>query len=341
MIRLGFRALAAVAVAALALLAVAGCTFHVEPIEDASAPAGEDLAAPADFAGTDLQRNIPDGAVPRGNGYPCDFTSDCDSGSCVDGYCCESLCDPGDSANLCKACNVPGFEGRCVAAQAGTDPHQQCEPDPMASCGKDGLCDGAGACRKYVAGTVCGSSSCTANMLTFAPACDGNGTCVASGTVACAPYACANATVCATSCTPPATGCTPPAMCDPNGSCGKRGQGQPCTLPGDCASSFCANGVCCDSACGTACHACNIAGKVGVCSPVAAGTQCAAAACSGDSTVSKRTCNAAGTCQPAITASCSPYSCNAATAACFARPCANSTQCASGHSCAQGSQKCL
>ncbi len=329
------------AVAPLVLAAaVAGCNFRIQAlplVTDASASA-DDFGL-VDLGDVDLMRQPPDGAVPRGLGWPCDVAGDCDSGACVDGYCCDSFCDPADPANFCKACNVPGSEGHCVDAVAGTDPHQQCDADPVASCGKDGLCDGKGGCERYAAGTVCGTASCAGGSVTYAPACDGNGSCVTAPAVSCAPYTCGSATACATSCTPPANDCAPPAVCN-NGSCGKRALGQPCVAPSDCASNFCAQGVCCNSACSGSCVACNLPGKVGQCTPLPSGTQCAPATCNGDSKVSAQLCDGAGTCQPGVTTPCTPYTCNKATAQCYARPCANSTQCAIGHTCNNGSGKC-
>jgi hypothetical protein len=327
--------------ATLALLAgVASCQFTLKPALDASAGA-DDFAVDLGSA-PDLLRMVPDGAVPRGIGFPCGGPGECDSASCVDGFCCESLCDPSDPANLCMACNVAGHEGHCFAAPAGSDPHQQCEPDPVASCGKDGLCDGNGACRRYPAATVCGSPSCAAGSVTAAPVCDGNGTCVGGAVTSCAPYVCASATACATNCTAPDVGCAPPAVCT-NGSCGKRASGQPCMQPSDCASNFCAPpGVCCDAACTGNCQACNLAGQPpGHCAPLANGTQCAPATCMGDSKLSARTCDGAGTCQPAKATDCTPYTCNLGNASCFAKPCAGNQQCAAGHTCNSGSGKCM
>ncbi|MCU1281301.1 MAG: Flagellar hook-length control protein FliK [bacterium] len=320
--------------------AVAACQFSIKPDVDASV-AADDLGV--DLAGVagDLARPAPDGAVPRGLGFPCDGVAECDSGACVDGYCCESLCDPGDASNLCKACNVPGHEGRCVAAVAGTDPHQQCEPDPVATCGKDGLCDGHGACRRYPHGTACGMPSCAAGSLTAAATCDGEGSCVAGAVRTCAPYVCGSATSCATSCTPPDVGCAPPATCN-NGSCGKHALGQQCASPSDCASNFCSpQAVCCDAACTGSCESCALGGQpAGHCAPLAAGTQCAAAACMGDSRLAARTCDGNRTCQAAATTDCTPYTCNTANATCFAKPCQGNQQCAAGHTCNGGSGKC-
>jgi hypothetical protein len=266
---------------ALALLAtLAGCQFTLKPALDASA-AADDLGLDLGAVAPDLTRALPDGVVARGIGFPCVAAGECDSAACIDGYCCESSCDPADPANLCKACGVPGHEGRCVFAAAGSDPHQQCEPDPEASCGRDGLCDGNGACRRRSSGT--------------------------------------------------------------DGGCEERRPGQPCTLPSDCASGFCApQGVCCDAACTGSCQSCTLTGQApGHCASVAMGTQCAAAGCMGDSVRSARSCDGNGTCGPATTTDCTPYTCNPAGATCFAKPCAGNEQCAAGHTCNPGSKKCM
>lgn len=264
---------------ALALLAllVAGCGSGSAGAPDLSA-AGDDLAAPvagADLATVirDFARPIPDGALPGDPGYPCDAPNQCRSGFCIDGYCCESLCDPTDPANFCKACNVPGAEGRCAFAAAGSDPHAQCAADAPSSCAHDGLCDGSGHCRLYLAGSVCGLPSCSGGQVAYEPVCDGAGRCLAQTPMSCAPYGCADASGCATSCSGAATGCQAPATCT-SFSCGPRALGQPCLGGSDCASGNCAQGVCCDGACAGTCTACNLPGSKGHCSPCNASHKC-------------------------------------------------------------------
>jgi hypothetical protein len=44
-----------------------------------------------------------------------------------------------------------------------------------------------------------------------------------------------------------------------------RAIGQPCTMPGQCQSMNCVDGVCCDMACTQADHACNLPGREGTC----------------------------------------------------------------------------
>jgi RHS repeat-associated protein len=47
-----------------------------------------------------------------------------------------------------------------------------------------------------------------------------------------------------------------------------------CTSNSQCATGFCVNGVCCDTACNGGCGVCNLAGKVGTCSPASSTTVC-------------------------------------------------------------------
>jgi hypothetical protein len=55
------------------------------------------------------------------------------------------------------------------------------------------------------------------------------------------------------------------------GSCGRPSPGAPCTSNAECNSSFCAQGVCCATACNGRCRSCAIPGAVGICTAVPAG----------------------------------------------------------------------
>ena len=48
--------------------------------------------------------------------------------------------------------------------------------------------------------------------------------------------------------------------------------GAACRTATECASNFCADGVCCDSGCGQQCYACNLAGASGHCAAMNSGT---------------------------------------------------------------------
>jgi hypothetical protein len=65
-------------------------------------------------------------------GSACIADNECQTGFCVDGYCCNTTCN-----STCYTCNQMGHQGTCSPALDGTDPKSQCF----------GLnCNGAGAC---------------------------------------------------------------------------------------------------------------------------------------------------------------------------------------------------
>src|SRR6185437_12828353 len=125
-------------------------------------------------AGVDMP---PDGGIGGG----CTDNSGCASGFCVDGVCCESAC-----TDLCMACasgKTGAANGLCKPISVGTDPDNECDQQAASTCGTDGMCDGAGACRKYTVTTQCSSETCTGSTDTPAGMCNGSGTCtVPTGT---------------------------------------------------------------------------------------------------------------------------------------------------------------
>lgn len=118
-----------------------------------------------------------------------------------------------------------------------------------------------------------------------------------------------------------------------------------CVHDAECLSGFCADGVCCNSACGGTCQSCDGAfntGGTGTCSPVQAGidprNQCGKPTCAQDSVV-KSACNGAGSCQ-ATSEACSPYGCDPQTKACRFK-CQNDNDCAAGGTCDQTRGQCI
>ena len=92
----------------------------------------------------------------------------CQGAPCVDGYCCDTLCDA-----TCVACDIAGSEGSCAPVPVGTDPDNECLTDSAGTCGRTGECDGAGACAYYSDTTPCNDGqSCSTG-----DACDGAGMC--------------------------------------------------------------------------------------------------------------------------------------------------------------------
>lgn len=67
------------------------------------------------------------------NGTSCTAGTDCVSGACVDGVCCDTACD-----GVCESCNVSGRAGTCAPVPRATDPARECMPGFV--------CNGARAC---------------------------------------------------------------------------------------------------------------------------------------------------------------------------------------------------
>ena len=157
----------------------------------------------------------------KANGLVCTAANECLNGNCVDGFCCESAC-----SGTCVACSAAktgaGSNGLCRPVMAGTDPDTECSVDTGNQCGRDGTCDGLGACRLQVTGTTCGSPSCSNAILTPAGKCNGSGICVAATTSSACPgnFPCASSTACATTCTDRSTtGCLPGYKCIGGSTC--------------------------------------------------------------------------------------------------------------------------
>ena len=229
------------------------------------APAGPVAGVDAGAGGVDAG-GVPDGpgfdAALRPLGTSCTQASECQLGICVDGVCCDSPC-----TGLCNSCRVEQRRGVCTPVPAGSDPEDECPEDGASTCGRNGACNGAGACGRYPAGTICRTSGCENNSQSFRPAslCDGAGSCLDAMTISCAPSTCAAGT-CISSCSSDSH-CLAPAVCR-GGSCGKRGSAQDCLSNDQCASGYCSQGVCCQSACTGPCQTCARPDRRGVCAPL-------------------------------------------------------------------------
>lgn len=178
-------------------------------------------------------------------GATCNGTSQCASGDCVDGVCCDT---PAASCNGCRACNVAGSVGNCANVPAATDPHDACTAD-AATCTL-GACAGDGTCRAPDGATcgtdqVCSSGSCTA--------CTANSSCSTNPGAPCKTGATSCATggsVCVDSGNAAAgTTCGSNQVCNGGGNC------VACTVGASCSSNpgapcktgivACATGVSC------------------------------------------------------------------------------------------------
>ena len=295
-------------------------------------------------------------------GADCTLAADCKSGFCFDGVCCRSDC-----SGSCQSCAVDGSVGTCTNVPVGADPRNDCPDEGVAGCGRNGFCDGTGACALYAAGAICRPQSCAGSTVSHSARCDGAGACGSTAADSCGAYMCnAAGDGCRADCASDAD-CSGGAACV-NGSCGPRPPGATCARGADCASGFCVTGVCCATACSGTCRSCAIAGSEGQCIAVPAGTDplnqcadqgaascghdgacdgagacrryasgtvCGGASCNGATSMPARTCNGGGSCLMVVGASCGAYTCDAAGAACRTA-CAADADCTAGNVCKSG-----
>jgi hypothetical protein len=329
--------------------------------DDAGVDAGSDDAGPGDAGSDDAGADAgTDAGVDAGTGLgaACTAGTDCSSTFCVDGVCCEQAC-----AGVCESCNLPSRAGFCDPVAANTDPDDECATTAASTCSTTGTCDGARSCAVYGATTACVAASCTGNVSTLASTCNGPGQCVAHGTQTCSPFGCDGANgLCRTSCSVN-NDCAAGFDCAAGGVC-KPALGTTCTGASGCASGFCVDGVCCESACAGTCEACNLSGSVGQCQPIAQGqdpanecsaqatstcgtdgacdgargcelygtsTVCLAATCTGTTATAAKTCDGAGACVAHGTSGCGAYTCG--TNGTCRTACQSSADCASGNYC--------
>ena len=119
------------------------------------ADAGTDTGAAGGRAGTGDAGAGGAGGATAGSGAlgaPCTTNAQCATLHCVDGVCCESVCN-----TACFSCNLnAGQAGRCrLVANRAPDPRGVCVDTGAASCGTNGTCDAAGQCVRYPFGTAC------------------------------------------------------------------------------------------------------------------------------------------------------------------------------------------
>jgi hypothetical protein len=319
--------------------------------------------------------DTPDAATPQGmggtggapmpkplvRGSACSTGTQCQSGSCVDGFCCETAC-----RDACYTCKLPGSEGKCLPVPAGEDPDNECADDGPSTCKHDGTCDGKGGCRNYAAGTACMPGACTGTTESSGRLCDGSGVCQAGTSQTC-PTACMNGS-CNRTCSDQ-NPCQTGFFCDTAGMCKvKVAQGMACTTNSQCTTNFCADGVCCGSACGQLCSSCNLPGSVGTCTAVPdgqdpktecaaeapstcgraggcngmgacrvhpAGTACGGQTCMGATQQGAKTCNGTGSCVAGTDVDCSPFRCGGGSQC--RTTCQTTNDCDLGYVCMGGS----
>ncbi|MBI4703336.1 MAG: hypothetical protein HY744_19645, partial [Deltaproteobacteria bacterium] len=258
-------------------------------------------------------------------GKPCTEAAECASGFCPaqDKVCCNNAC-----GSTCEACTAAkkgsGLDGTCGYVTKGTSPDNDCVAN--------NLCDGNGLC-KLVNGQGCNTDGQCLNALCrdlycCNATCGGNcdacnvggklGICSViakgqAGSPSCTPYLCDGVlATCPAACAVDGD-CAASAYCDGSKKCvAKKANGAVCVGNNECTNGNCIDGYCCNNACGNACDACNVGGKLGACSPIAKGL--------------------------AGSPTCSPYLCDGVNATCPAA-CTVDGDCAAGNYCDAG-KKC-
>ncbi|MDI1476094.1 hypothetical protein [Polyangium sp. y55x31] len=192
------------------------------------------------------------GVCKKSNGTTCGAAGDCLSNFCVDGKCCENAC-----TGTCKSCNITGSEGLCVNIASGQE-----DNNASMTCTGTKSCDGNGGCKTDNGASCSMGTDCLSNFCVDSVCCNNacTGTCQACNVPA-SPGMCSNI--------PPGNDDTFPAnacvgasqSCDGMGEC-KGELGAACVNGAtDCLSGFCADGVCCMSACNDTCMQCNSSGS--------------------------------------------------------------------------------
>jgi hypothetical protein len=302
---------------------------------------------------------VPGPSSSRGggaNGVRCAVNAGCRTGQCVDGFCCESACN-----GQCVACNLAGSEGRCLPVPDNLDPDNECAAEPDTTCGRDGACNGQGACRKYAMGVECAPRSCQGDTEQARSTCDGQGSCKSGETKSCGTAVCIG-DVCGQACALDPE-CKAGNYCDAGTCRPQRVQGAACDRNTQCGTGFCVDGVCCADVCTGKCQACNNPGSAGTCQPVAdgrdprreclvqgvftcgnaggcdgkggcklhvAGSPCGFGSCEGSTVYGPSTCDGLGKCVRGPGMDCDPYVCNGM--GCWTA-CATNDQCKSGRTC--------
>jgi hypothetical protein len=144
----------------------------------------------------------------------CAQSTDCASGHCVDGVCCDTACD-----GPCESCVLAIAPGRCTPEPYGYDLHHDCQ---SASCAT--TCNGSGACAPVTTGAQCAPVHCVdATHTQGAAFCSGVGASCATSLGAvddCAPYVCFDATGSCLSACVNSSECAQGKVCDlPQGVC--------------------------------------------------------------------------------------------------------------------------
>jgi len=236
------------------------------------------------------------------NGQTCSQASECDSGFCTDCVCCNQAC-----TDSCVSCNLTNHTGTCTTITSAEDPPE---------CNDTSTCDASGNCKKKNGQIYATSGACASGFCKDGICCD---TACTDACFSCSTGTCTQVT---NADDPPE--CNGTSTCDAGGSCVLVGA-QSCTQASQCASGFCKDGYCCNTACTDPCYSC----ITGNCTAVTSAAD--DPECSGNNT-----CDATGVCKKVNGQSCS------AAGECVSGNCADDVCCNEActtacYSCATGS----
>lgn len=180
------------------------CAIDEECVEGKCS--GGKCAATSDDPATPVDPESP--PTVEGSFAECKTGTDCPSGFCVEGVCCDKACD-----GKCESCSLPTSPGKCTLQPYGTDKKKACGGG-----GCVGTCDGKGECMGAGAGTQCLPVRCIGPAKGAGPAiCTAKGApCPESASITfdCTPYACEAALgACRSTCGSTAN-CAPGFICD-------------------------------------------------------------------------------------------------------------------------------
>jgi MYXO-CTERM domain-containing protein len=179
------------------------------------------------------------GACLSAQGQTCTLGTQCASGNCADGHCCNTACN-----GVCQTC--ANSAGTCMSIPDG-------QTDNSPACNGANVCAG-GVCLLAQGQTCTGGGQCASGFCADGHCCDGacGGTCQTCNNAA---GTCLNI---ASGLTDNAPACSGASACDGNGGC-KSLTGQTCaqTNGSTCLSGNCADGHCCATACNGPCQTCN------------------------------------------------------------------------------------
>lgn len=198
-------------------------------------------------------------------GEGCDAGTECASGHCVDGFCCDTACE-----GFCEGCSAaltPLSDGACALIDNNKN-----ETFPT-TCNGIMSCDGVGGCKEDNGQPCSDAAECSSGFCIDGFCC--NAACTAKCRACSSALTAFNNGACAAIDIPftedliPADSCVDTLTCQ-GGKCLLK-SGEECELNNECATNACVDGFCCESLCDGLCEACSNAltgADNGACAPI-------------------------------------------------------------------------